>query len=1097
MARARHGASENETARTEACLLLIAAAGYGKTNSLDDAYADGPVAYHRARDLVAHPAPTPHLDPDGGPAAHVVVDDLAELTPAQQLALARTIAAIPDGVRVSLGSRRPLSRAALAALPDVIERSAADLAMAPAAVAAVLREEYGIADAELAYRVHELTAGWPALVRLAGAASERCGPGRDELLAALSGPGSKGGAWLGDHVLSELPRDAARLLDALADLDPISAPLCAALAAEGLLGGSATATASATASARVADGLRWLIRTGLVVACATPYRGPAEPAYRVVPVLAAVVARRGRPTGATTRAATLRAAAGWYAANGQPLAAARALRRAGDEAACRRVIEERGDAIVASAGHEVARLIEAVPPAERSPRLQLLLGDALRVGGDVTGALRAFEPLLAGTDRLEPALAWRAAMVPYMRSDYRAALAMVDRATPPAASGPTVDDAYVAACRATTLELAGEAGAAEAAERALALARAVGGGELADHDRALAAAHLAAALIDVGARKERHLADAQAAAERAGDVVQLARVLVNRADGLLCAARYPEALDVAARAVRAAEQAGPPGLLTVALCNAGDALRRLGRYEEAALRFERAVLISRRVGLNRTAMGLWGLAELHRLLGHREQSRSAFEEAVELARSAGDPQVCVPALTGLVRLLLEGPEPDLVAARAAAEEAEREALPLMASQALVARGWVALADGDLDAARERAGAAVAAARASRRADALAEALELAATVSREPAQARAALQEAEAIWRRAGAAPAADQMLVLLGRLPGADGARRQAAKAAAERLRALGIGMIGGASLAPPEGAAAPVQVRVLGRFEVVVGGRPVPLPAWRSRQARSLFKILVARRGRPVSRTEVCELLWPDDDPQRTGHRLSVLLSVIRTVLDPAKLWAADHHVRADTAGVALDPDHVVVDAEELMRDAAHAAALARAEPDRAREVLVEVDAAYRGDAFDDEPYEDWAQGLREEARAAWLRALRQLAGLAARAGDTDQAVAALVRLLAADSFDEPAHRALVTVLRDAGRHGEARRAFDRWAQAMRSIEAPPPDPRLLRGPGRQDPATAGGPGPAFPPGRSQQRRVAASQAVVRGEPDGEVPEAPVHIR
>src|SRR3712207_7466618 len=57
-----------------------------------------------------------------------------------------------------------------------------------------------------------------------------------------------------------------------------------------------------------------------------------------------------------------------------------------------------------------------------------------------------------------------------------------------------------------------------------------------------------------------------------------------------------------------------------------------------------------------------------------------------------------------------------------------------------------------------------------------------------------------------------------------------------------------------------------------VLVGARPVPLTAWRSRQARSLLKILVARRGRPVPRTELCELLWPDDDPQRTAHRLSV---------------------------------------------------------------------------------------------------------------------------------------------------------------------------------------------------------------------------------
>jgi DNA-binding SARP family transcriptional activator/ATP/maltotriose-dependent transcriptional regulator MalT len=1037
MARTRRGASDGAAvaARTEPCLLLVAAAGYGKTNALDDAYADGPVAYHRARDLVAHAAPTPHLDPDGGPAAHVVVDDLAELTPAQQLALAKVTTTIPDGVRVSLGSRRPLSRAAVAVLPGLTERSAADLAMVPSAVAAVLREEYGVADAELAYRVHEVTAGWPALVRLAGIALDTCGPERDELLAAMADPGTKGAAWLGDQVLAELPRDAARLLEALVDLDPISVPLCAALAADGLL-------------SRVPDGLRQLIRTGLVVACPTPYRGPAEPAYRVVPVLAAVVAGRSRPT-APNRTRILRAAAGWYAANGRPLAAARALRRAGDEADCRRVIEEHGDAIVASAGHEVARLIEAVPPDERSPRLRLLLGDALRVGGDVTGALRAFEPLLTGADRLAPALAWRAAMVPYMRSDYRAALALVERASPPAAPGPTVDDAYVAVGRASALALLGEpAAAAEAAADALSLATAVPVDDTAAHDRALAAAHLAGALVTVGARRERHLADAQAAAERAGDVVQLARVLTNRADGLLRAARYPEALDVAARAVRAVEATGPPGLLTVALSNAGEALRRLGRFEEAALRCERAVIISRRVGLNRTAAGLWGLAELHRLLGRREQSRAAFEEAVELSRAAGDQQICVPALTGLVRLLLEGPEPDLDAARAAAEEAVRVSAPLSASRAVAAQGWVALAAGELALARERAQASVAAARASRRSDCLAEALELAAATSPDPGPARAALREAEAIWRRAGAEPAADQMLVLLGRLPGADAGQRQAGKAAAKRLRSLGIGSIGGTPLGAPEGAAAPVYVRVLGRFEVLVGGRPVPMPAWRSRQARSLFKILVARRGRPVSRTEVCEVLWPDDDSQRTGHRLSVLLSVIRTVLDPAKLWPADHHVRADAVGVSLDLDHVVVDAEELQRDAAHAAALARAgEPERAREILAEVDAAYRGDAFDDEPYEDWAQGLREETRAAWLRALRQLAGLAARAGDADQAVAALVRLLAADAYDEPAYRALVGVLSGAGRHGEARRSFDRWTQAMRSIDASTPDPGLLK--------------------------------------------------
>ena len=42
---------------------------------------------------------------------------------------------------------------------------------------------------------------------------------------------------------------------------------------------------------------------------------------------------------------------------------------------------------------------------------------------------------------------------------------------------------------------------------------------------------------------------------------------------------------------------------------------------------------------------------------------------------------------------------------------------------------------------------------------------------------------------------------------------------------------------------------------------------------------------------RGELCELLWPDDDPSRTGHRLSVLLSIVRGVLDPDRVFANDY--------------------------------------------------------------------------------------------------------------------------------------------------------------------------------------------------------------
>jgi DNA-binding SARP family transcriptional activator len=261
---------------------------------------------------------------------------------------------------------------------------------------------------------------------------------------------------------------------------------------------------------------------------------------------------------------------------------------------------------------------------------------------------------------------------------------------------------------------------------------------------------------------------------------------------------------------------------------------------------------------------------------------------------------------------------------------------------------------------------------------------------------------------------------------------------------------------------------VFVLGQFEVLVGGRPVPLPAWRSKQARTLLKILVGRRGRPVPRPELCELLWPDDEPQRTAHRLSVLLSAVRLVLDPARLWPADHYVCADAGGVRIDLTRVTVDAEDLIRDAAHGVTLARdGDCERAGEILAEVDSAYRGDAFDDEPYEDWADGLREQARAAWLRALRALADLHRLGRRPDLASASLVRLLAVDAFDESAHSALVGVLLAAGRHGEARRAFQRWTTAMRTIDAPAPDPAVLRGRAVAGRSQHGSPSAALYPG------------------------------
>ena len=108
----------------------------------------------------------------------------------------------------SLASRLSLAASTLSALPrPVTERTAADLVLAPDTVAAVLADEYGVADSELAHQVAELTAGTTGKIEIVyeGAAAAAS-------LAALGAELHRTGD-MGRALLPEAQLDAA--IDAL------------------------------------------------------------------------------------------------------------------------------------------------------------------------------------------------------------------------------------------------------------------------------------------------------------------------------------------------------------------------------------------------------------------------------------------------------------------------------------------------------------------------------------------------------------------------------------------------------------------------------------------------------------------------------------------------------------------------------------------------------------------------------------------------------------------------------------------------------------------------------------------------------------------
>jgi DNA-binding SARP family transcriptional activator len=73
-------------------------------------------------------------------------------------------------------------------------------------------------------------------------------------------------------------------------------------------------------------------------------------------------------------------------------------------------------------------------------------------------------------------------------------------------------------------------------------------------------------------------------------------------------------------------------------------------------------------------------------------------------------------------------------------------------------------------------------------------------------------------------------------------------------------------------------------------------------------------------------------------------------------------------------------------------------------------------------------------------YLHVTRSLGGLAAERGDVDVATRYLMRAIAADPYDEPAHLELVRCLRTARRHGEAHRAYERYLGRMAELDVEP---------------------------------------------------------
>lgn len=938
----------------------------------------------------------------------LILDDVHELAGAPSARLVEGLVRQgPPTLHLILSSRSdpPFRTQRLRGQGQVLELDASELAFEPGEVADLLELYLDAGARTLAPRLHELTDGWPAAVRLAIRTLEQsAGEERAAALERLHRPEGPLLDYLSEEVLDRETPAVRRVIASVAPFEHFTTELCEAL--------------GIVESRAAIDSLR---RRGLFVAADDSGDG----LLRLHAVMREFARERLGP-GKEELSELHGRAASWFEARGRLEEALRSYVESGDRGELARFLADRGDQLlIHGSANAVIHAGAVLPPELRDARVEAVLGEAHSLKGDWEEALACYERTSGDEDELPAGVAWRMGRLHWDRGDAEAAKAVFARGRIDG-SAPG-DDALLLAWTASPYWSSGDLErASELAGRALEAARASGS------PRALAAAHNAVALNALGhdnALFERHMAAALEAAEAAGDVLQMVRFTINR-----CGPADPiEAIELLGAAITLAELAGAGLYLARALNARGENYLAVGRFDDAVADLRRALSLWERYGSVRRAWALMSLASVARHRGDLAYARAAYLEALE---TSTDAEGSINARSGLARVLAyDDPDEAHRLALAAVEEGRRFA-PML-NMALLAAGWVALARGDRETALAHAREAVAETHRQRTRFEYAEALELEAMAGADPAEAAGLLEEALSVWRELGNEVAAVRVELAIGRLTGdrtrSERARRKLLAAGVREQAAGAAGLL--ASLGPEE--PEPLRVRTLGSFALLRAGQAVPVGEWQSRKARDLLKVLVARQGRAAPRDYLAEALWPGEDPTRLGNRLSVALSILRSVLDPERRFRPDRFLAGGTAGVALRRDALPVDVEEFLADAdAGLQALRQGKVGEARERLLAAEAAYAGDFLEEDLYAEWAVPLREEARVAYVAVAQALAELATAEGELEDAARYLLRVLERDSYDERANLALVETLVRAGHHGEARRCYAAYAARMNEI-------------------------------------------------------------
>jgi DNA-binding SARP family transcriptional activator len=223
-------------------------------------------------------------------------------------------------------------------------------------------------------------------------------------------------------------------------------------------------------------------------------------------------------------------------------------------------------------------------------------------------------------------------------------------------------------------------------------------------------------------------------------------------------------------------------------------------------------------------------------------------------------------------------------------------------------------------------------------------------------------------------------------------------------------------------------LTVHLLDGFCIRQGG--ALLSALPHGRARTLLKLLLLQRRRPLTRARICSLLWPDAEPASARNNLNVTLHRLRRSLGSACT------VRHDDEGYQLlPPGELWLDTEQFLLHAEmgrrEEAAGRRANAAGQYEAAL---ALYQCDLLHEDEFEAALAADAQALRDTLSEVLERLCALSEAEADWHGGLRAALRHLRLDPCNEHAHQRLMMCYSRLGQRSLAERQYRSCVSQLR---------------------------------------------------------------